>query len=99
MKGSVTVFLRRVVVLPLVLYQKLISPLLPASCIYTPTCSQYAVQAISTLGVFRGGIASILRVFRCVGAIFEGGQDPVPESFSLGELLSLYRRHWRRRTR
>lgn len=46
-------------------YQKAISPILPDSCRYFPTCSEYAKQAIIKHGPFKGGILSIKRIFRC----------------------------------
>ena len=45
--------LRRVAIAPIRIYQQVISPLLPDACIYYPTCSQYAVQAIEKHGVLR----------------------------------------------
>jgi len=46
-------------------YQKAISPILPDSCRYFPTCSEYAKQAIIKHGPFKGGILSIKRISRC----------------------------------
>lgn len=58
-------------------YQLAISPLLPPSCRYTPTCSQYALQAIKKHGPFKGGWLAIKRIFRCHP--WGGhGHDPVP---------------------
>ena len=58
-------------------YQLLISPILPASCRYEPSCSQYAAEAIAALGARRGTILAIKRVLRCHpwGGF---GYDPVP---------------------
>lgn len=50
---------------PLLAYQRLISPLLPARCKYHPTCSAYAVEAVRELGVFRGAIVAAWRLARC----------------------------------
>lgn len=47
------------------IYQKVISPLLPASCRYFPTCSEYACQAIERHGLYKGGTLTIKRVLRC----------------------------------
>lgn len=58
-------------------YQRFISPLLPATCIYTPTCSEYAVQAIRKYGCLRGGYLAVKRILRC-HPFHEGGYDPVP---------------------
>ena len=58
-------------------YQLAISPLLPPSCRYTPTCSQYALQAIKKHGPFKGGWLAMKRIFRCHP--WGGhGHDPVP---------------------
>lgn len=58
-------------------YQKFISPLLPPSCIYTPTCSQYAIEAVQKYGVIKGGWLATKRILRC-HPWHEGGHDPVP---------------------
>lgn len=47
------------------IYQKLISPILPNACRYTPTCSEYGVQAIKKYGAWRGGWKAIKRISRC----------------------------------
>lgn len=46
-------------------YQRHISPGLPARCIFTPTCSQYAYEAINKYGVLRGGWLAFRRILRC----------------------------------
>jgi putative membrane protein insertion efficiency factor len=58
-------------------YQYAISPLFPPSCRFTPTCSHYAVDALSKYGVLRGGWLSVKRVLRC-NPWHPGGYDPVP---------------------
>lgn len=87
--------LRSAAVFPVRVYQRLVSPLLPARCIYHPSCSEYALQSIRRFGVLRGIISAVLRVFRCSG-LFSGGVDPVPTRFRLRYLLSRYRRFSRR---
>lgn len=58
-------------------YRRGISPLLPASCRYTPTCSAYAEEAIRRYGAGRGGWLALRRLLRCQP--FGGrGHDPVP---------------------
>ena len=58
-------------------YQYAISPMLPPRCRYTPTCSQYAVEAVSKHGAFKGGWMALKRIARCHP--FGGsGHDPVP---------------------
>lgn len=92
-------FLRRAATLPIVVYRKLISPLTPPSCIYVPTCSAYAEAAIRRHGVPAGLLLTVARLLRCVGALFVGGEDPVPEEFSLRATWDGYRKFWRRRPR
>lgn len=60
-------------------YQKLISPLLPPSCIYYPSCSEYSKQAIVKHGVWVGSLLMIQRILRC-NPLFQGGVDDVPEN-------------------
>lgn len=56
-------------------YQLAISPWLPRSCRYRPTCSQYAIEAIRRYGPIRGAAKSLLRIARC-HPWAEGGWDP-----------------------
>ncbi|QNL50360.1 membrane protein insertion efficiency factor YidD [Olivibacter sp. SDN3] len=59
------------------LYQLLISPLFPGTCRYTPTCSQYGIEAIRRYGPFKGGWLTLKRISRCHP--WGGhGHDPVP---------------------
>ena len=59
------------------LYQRTLSRLLPPTCRFKPTCSDYAVQAIEAYGVVRGGWLGVRRVCRC-HPFSNGGYDPVP---------------------
>ena len=59
-------------------YQKYLSPLKwRTHCIYTPTCSEYAVQAISKYGIIKGTLLSVWKILRC-NPFSKGGYDPVP---------------------
>ncbi len=61
------------------LYQLLLSPVLPASCRFAPTCSAYGIEAIRRHGALRGGWLAMRRVARC-HPWGGSGYDPVPES-------------------
>jgi len=61
------------------LYQICVSPLLGHNCRFTPSCSAYALEAIQTFGVLRGGWLASKRIARC-HPFNKGGFDPVPES-------------------
>jgi putative membrane protein insertion efficiency factor len=67
---------RAVVLAPLAVYQRLISPALPRRCKYEPTCSRYAVQAIGEYGILRGLVLATWRLVRC-NPWSHGGYDPV----------------------
>ena len=58
-------------------YQVALSPLLPASCRYYPTCSHYAIEALEKHGALRGGWLALKRIARC-HPFRPGGFDPVP---------------------
>lgn len=58
-------------------YQRSVSPSQGARCKYLPTCSQYAVEAITRHGAIRGGALAIWRILRC-NPFSHGGYDPVP---------------------
>lgn len=59
-------------------YQLVLSPLLPASCRFTPSCSQYALEAIRTHGPARGSWLAVRRIARC-HPFHAGGVDVVPK--------------------
>jgi putative membrane protein insertion efficiency factor len=59
------------------LYQRYISPALGPHCRYSPTCSQYACEAIEKYGFFKGGWLALRRIARC-HPFHPGGYDPVP---------------------
>jgi len=58
-------------------YQVAISPLLPASCRFFPSCSAYAVEALERHGALKGGWLAVRRLARC-HPFRPGGYDPVP---------------------
>ncbi|MEC1261988.1 membrane protein insertion efficiency factor YidD [Bacillus swezeyi] len=60
------------------IYQKWISPILPPSCRFYPTCSNYGLEAIEKHGAFKGGWLTIKRILKC-HPFHPGGVDPVPE--------------------
>jgi hypothetical protein len=60
------------------LYRHMVSPLRPASCRFIPTCSQYAVEALTEHGLIRGSWLTAARLAKC-GPWHKGGWDPIPE--------------------
>ena len=69
--------LRRLAILPIRIYQKIISPLLPGVCSYRPTCSEYMAEAIQTHGIVKGLYLGTRRLLRC-HPWGGSGYDPVP---------------------
>ena len=63
------------------LYRHMVSPLRPPTCRFIPTCSQYAVEALTEYGVIRGGWLAAVRLAKC-GPWHRGGWDPIPERAS-----------------
>lgn len=72
---------KKILIFPLVVlikfYQLCISPFTPPSCRYTPTCSQYALEALRKHGLFKGGWLALRRILRC-HPWGGSGYDPVP---------------------
>ena len=68
-------------------YKRSISPLLPNACRFTPTCSEYAMEAIQKHGALKGTGLAIWRVLRC-NPFCKGGYDPVPEPKKHKESIS-----------
>ncbi|WP_417886419.1 membrane protein insertion efficiency factor YidD [Zunongwangia sp.] len=73
--------IRKILIYPFIvlikIYQYFISPLLPATCRYTPTCSNYSLEALKKHGIFKGGKLAIKRIISC-NPWGGKGHDPVP---------------------
>jgi putative membrane protein insertion efficiency factor len=68
----------RAVIYLIELYRNMVSPLRPPCCRFMPSCSKYAVDALSEYGVIRGGWLAVARLAKC-GPWHQGGWDPIPE--------------------
>jgi putative membrane protein insertion efficiency factor len=68
--------IRRLVVIPLRAYQRLLSPLFGSRCKYYPSCSEYAAQAVEGFGILRGLVLAGWRLLRC-NPWSHGGFDPI----------------------
>lgn len=80
LKGFIRILSKALVLLlcvPIIFYQKFISPFTPPSCRFTPTCSEYAKQALRKHGPVKGLILAIRRLLRC-HPWGGSGYDPVP---------------------
>ncbi len=76
--GPATRAARVVAVLPIRVYQRLLSPIVGQRCKYYPSCSEYAAQAITKFGILRGLVLAGWRVLRC-NPFSHGGYDPVED--------------------
>ena len=76
--------MRKLLILPIQAYRYLLSPFLGSSCRYTPSCSQYALEAIEQHGV-KGIWLSLKRLGSC-HPWHEGGYDPVPGGRAQGKI-------------
>ncbi|HEX3785253.1 MAG TPA: membrane protein insertion efficiency factor YidD [Pseudonocardiaceae bacterium] len=74
----------RVLLVLISFYRRWISPLLPPSCRFYPSCSAYAVEAVTVHGAFKGSWLAFRRLLRC-GPWHPGGLDPVPPPTHSGE--------------
>ncbi|AEV30776.1 conserved hypothetical protein YidD [Sphaerochaeta pleomorpha str. Grapes] len=87
--------LKNIFLVPVYLYKGLLSPFFGQSCIYSPSCSSYMVDAVFKHGCIKGGIMGLARIFRC-SRMFMGGKDLVPETWSwkaIKDAYILFRRH------
>lgn len=72
--------LKKIFTAPIRFYRRFISPLkIRPSCIFYPTCSQYAIEAIEKRGIIVGLALTVWRILRCNPFNSHGGYDPVPE--------------------
>lgn len=78
----------RLLVFLINVYRHLISPLKPASCRFVPTCSQYAVDALTQYGVIKGSWLSVIRLIKC-GPWHRGGLDPIPEKSAIDDVTNI----------
>jgi len=74
--------MRKILILPIRVYQYLLSPWFGNSCRFTPSCSHYAIESIEQHGALKGLWLSIKRLGRC-HPWHAGGYDPVPEAKTL----------------
>jgi putative membrane protein insertion efficiency factor len=68
--------MKKIFICIITFYRKYISPLSAPTCKYTPTCSQYALDAVNKYGAFKGGFMAFYRILRC-NPFSKGGYDPV----------------------
>lgn len=76
--GTIRNLIKKVLIFLIKTYQMTLSPRFShGSCRYTPTCSQYALEAIENHGIFKGCLLAAWRILRC-NPFSKGGWDPVP---------------------
>lgn len=69
--------MKKVLIFLIKIYQRYLSPLKTTKCPYTPSCSQYGLEAIEKHGAVKGGFLALWRIIRC-NPFSKGGYDPVP---------------------
>ena len=80
MNFSPVKLIREAFLLPVKAYRKYLSPLKSApTCRFTPTCSQYAIDAVREWGIAAGTVLTLFRIVRC-NPFSKGGEDPVPHN-------------------
>ncbi|HOD18229.1 MAG TPA: membrane protein insertion efficiency factor YidD [Candidatus Cloacimonadota bacterium] len=67
----------KIIIMLIATYQKVLSPVLPKVCRFTPSCSQYGYQAFQTYPFFKALGLTVLRILRC-NPFHKGGYDPLP---------------------
>ena len=75
-----TKLLKKIIIALIRFYQLALSPLKQPPCRFSPTCSQYSIEAIERFGVIKGTYLSVRRILKC-HPFHEGGYDPVPEKW------------------
>jgi uncharacterized protein len=75
-RQTASVFPSNIVIELIKVYRRFVSPVLPPSCRFTPSCSEYTLEAIRKYGVLKGGIKGAWRLLRC-HPLSSGGYDPV----------------------
>jgi uncharacterized protein len=78
LRHSVTMWPRRAVIFLIELYRTWVSPMRLPTCRFEPSCSTYAVEALTEFGFVRGGLLSVVRLAKC-GPWHKPGYDPIPE--------------------
>ncbi|MBN2158011.1 MAG: membrane protein insertion efficiency factor YidD [Spirochaetes bacterium] len=68
------------IILIIKVYRTILSPLLPSSCRFYPSCSAYAIDALKKHGLVKGVYLAVRRIVRC-HPLNDGGFDPVPDTF------------------
>ena len=69
--------MKQILIVLIKFYRKYLSPLKTTRCPYTPTCSEYGLEAIEKYGAFKGGLLALWRILR-YNPFSHGGYDPVP---------------------
>lgn len=69
--------MKKFIILLINFYRQRISPLTPPCCIFHPTCSEYALEAVERYGVIKGSLLTMWRILRCNPFNKKGGYDPV----------------------
>ena len=77
---NIKAIIAEALILPIKFYRRCISPMTPPSCRFTPTCSQYAIEALRKHGPLKGLYLAVRRILRC-HPWSKGGYDPAPERF------------------